>query len=90
MRNYLAIVKKELNTLFVSPIAYVVLAVFFAVSGYFFYIITASIIQRVMEMGVRSQQFGQAAPPIDVPSVILGNFFSVISTWEREYLLLNV
>lgn len=80
MRNYLAIVKKELNTLFVSPIAYVVLAVFFAVSGYFFYIITASIIQRVMEMGVRSQQFGQAAPPIDVPSVILGNFFSVIST----------
>ena len=80
MRNYLAIVKKEMHTLFVSPIAYVVLAVFFTVSGYFFYIITSSIIQRVMEMGFRSQQFGSAPPPIDVPAVILGNFFSVIST----------
>jgi ABC-2 type transport system permease protein len=80
MRNYLAIVKKEMHTLFVSPIAYVVLAVFFAVTGYFFYIITSSIIQRVMEMGFRSQQFGSAPPPIDVPAVILGNFFSVIST----------
>ena len=35
MRNYLAIVKKEMHTLLVSPIAYVVLAVFFAVKGHF-------------------------------------------------------
>lgn len=80
MRNYLAITRKELHSLFVSPIAYVVLAVFFAVSGYFFYIIMSSIVTQVMEMGFRSQQFGMPPQPIDVPSVIMRNFFGILST----------
>lgn len=37
MRNVLAILKKELHSIFVSPIAYVVLMIFLGVSGYFFY-----------------------------------------------------
>ncbi len=37
MRNYWAIVQKELHTLFVSPIAYVVLAAFFLVTGFYFF-----------------------------------------------------
>ncbi len=80
MRNFLAITKKELYTLFVSPVAYVVLAVFFAVSGYFFYIILSNIIEQIMQMAFRSQQFGSSPPPIDVPAVIMQNFFGVIST----------
>lgn len=80
MKNYWAILKKEFRILFVSPIAYAVLAVFYAVGGYFFYIILTFYIQRSMQMMLQSAQFGGAAPPIDVPSMVMTNFFGVIST----------
>ena len=79
MRNYLAIVKKDLHTLFVSPVAYVVLAVFFGLSGFFFNVITEGIIDQVSMMSFQSQQFGQAPEPIDVPALILRNFFGLIT-----------
>jgi len=37
MKNIWAICKKEVNTYFTSPIAYVVIAVFLVLSGFFFY-----------------------------------------------------
>ena len=80
MRNYLAVLKKEFKNLFVSPIAYAILAVFFAVSGYFFYIILTSIIDQVMQMMFQSQQFGGAPPAIDVPNIVMRNFFGLVST----------
>lgn len=80
MRNYVAIVKKELHALFVSMIAYAVLAVFFAVTGYFFYVILRFYVSGALEMALRSQQFGSAPPPIDVPFEIMRNFFGVLST----------
>lgn len=40
MRNVLIIARKELNTFFGSPVAYVVTAFFLLVMGYFFYLIT--------------------------------------------------
>ena len=36
MRNFMAICKKELTSYFYSPIAYVVITIFVAISGYFF------------------------------------------------------
>lgn len=36
MRNFLAIWRKELNSYFYSPIAYVVITIFLVISGYFF------------------------------------------------------
>jgi ABC-2 type transport system permease protein len=80
MRNYLAIVRKELHTLFVSPIAYVVLAVFFLVTSFFFYVILTNVIERVMDQGMMAQQFGGPAPKVDVPAVVMANFFSVLNT----------
>ncbi len=80
MRNFWAIVKKDLLTLFTSPIAYVVLAVFFAVTGYFFFIITTSIIERVMQSMFQAQQFGGPPPPIDVAALISRNYFGILST----------
>lgn len=74
MKNYLAVVEKELRSLFVSPIAYVVLAVFFTVSGYFFFLILSFIIQNAM---MRAQfQPG----PMDVPTQVMQNFLGVLST----------
>jgi ABC-2 type transport system permease protein len=75
MRNALAIIGKELQTLFVSPIAYVVLAVFYGVSGYFFYIILSFYVQQST-----MRQFGSAPLQMDVPSVVMESYFGVMST----------
>ena len=80
MRNYVAIIRKELHTLFVSPIAYVVLAVFFAITGYFFYIILANVIEFVMQRAFQSQQFGQAPPPFDASAAVMRGFLGILST----------
>jgi len=74
MMNYLAIVRKELQCLFVSPIAYVVLAVFFTVSGYFFFLILSVIV----EQSVMRAQF--APGPMDIPTQVMQNFLGVLST----------
>ena len=80
MRNFWAILKKELHALFTSPIAYVVLAVFFAVTGFFFYIITSNIIMYASQQMLRAQQYGGAAPPIDVTTMVVNSYFGVLST----------
>lgn len=75
MRNALAIIGKELQTLFVSPIAYVVMAVFYGVSGYFFYIILSFYVQQST-----MRQFGSAPFQMDIPSVVMESYFGVMST----------
>lgn len=75
MRNYIAIVRKELHTLFVSPIAYVVLAVFYGVSGYFFWVILDWYHQQAA-----MRQYGGAAMPMDVPTMVMGSYLGVMST----------
>ena len=74
MRNYLAIVGKELRSLFVSPVAYVVLAVFFGVSGYFFYIILGFYVEQAS-----MRQFN-APFPMDVPTLVMQSYLGVLST----------
>jgi len=75
MKNFLAIVQKELQTLFVSPIAYVVLAVFYGVSGYFFFIIMSWYVQQSS-----MRQYGGSAMPMDVPTMVIESFLGVLST----------
>ena len=80
MRNYFAIVRKELYILFVSPVAYFVIAVFLAVTGYLFYILIDVYSAQAWQETMRSQQFGSAPPPMDVPFQIMRSFFGVLST----------
>lgn len=75
MRNYFALVGKELNTLFVSPIAYVVLAVFYVVLGYYFYIILSFFVQQSS-----MRQMGPSPFPMDVPGVVMQSYFGFLST----------
>lgn len=58
MRNVLVIYRKELNSYFVSPIAYGLMAFFALVAGFFFYSATAIFVQRGME----SQMMGRSFP----------------------------
>ena len=58
MRNILTIYRKELKSYFASPIAYLLMAVFALIFGYFFYIATAIFVTR----GLESQMMGRGMP----------------------------
>ncbi len=58
MKNVLVICRKELNSYFVSPIAYGLMAFFALVAGFFFCSATAIFVQRGME----SQMMGRGFP----------------------------
>jgi ABC-2 type transport system permease protein len=58
MKNTWVIARKELNSYFVSPIAYGLMAFFALVAGFFFYSATAIFVQRSME----SQMMGRGFP----------------------------
>ena len=58
MRNTWSIFRKELKSYFASPIAYLLLAAFALIFGYFFYAATAIFVARGME----SQMMGRGMP----------------------------
>jgi ABC-2 type transport system permease protein len=58
VRNVWTICRRELYSYFVSPIAWVLLAIFALLSGYFTYLITGYFVQA----SVQSQMTGQSAP----------------------------
>ena len=58
MRNTWTIYRKELKSYFASPIAYLLMAVFALIFGYFFYAATAIFVSR----GLESQMTGQGMP----------------------------
>ena len=60
MRNIWTIVRKELNSYFRSPIAYIVLAVFAVIFGYFFYSIVAIFVRQSMMAAQYAEMYGQS------------------------------
>jgi len=58
VRNTWAIYRKELKSYFASPIAYLLMAAFALIFGYFFYAATAIFVSRGME----SQMMGRSMP----------------------------
>src|SRR5579862_9317133 len=58
MRNVLTICRKEIKAYFVSPIAYLLLALFGLIFGFFFYSATAYFVAA----GMRSQMMGGGGP----------------------------
>lgn len=79
MKNILAIVERELRVYFVSPIAYVVLAVFAILSGIFFSLSLNQWVEFAMISSLQSQQFGGAPQPLDVPGLISQSFMGTLS-----------
>jgi ABC-2 type transport system permease protein len=62
MANILAIFKKELRSYFVSPVAYGVLAIFAAMAGFFFWVIT-SVYQTASLQSMMNPMMGQGLNP---------------------------
>src|ERR1700758_5240806 len=55
MRNVWIICRKELRSYFVSPVAYILLAIFAVIFGFFFWNILGFFVFRGMEMQMRGQ-----------------------------------
>jgi ABC-2 type transport system permease protein len=79
MRNVLAIIERELQAYFISPIAYVVLTIFVFLSGLFFQTILSQVMQYAMAQAMQGAQMGGGATPIDMPGIISQNFLQTMS-----------
>lgn len=79
MRSFWAIYRKEMGHYFVSPIAYIVVGVFLALSGFFFAGILAIFIRQALEAGLQSMRFGGPLQ-MDVPGRVMRNFFAVLGS----------
>ena len=68
--NIIAIYRRELQTYFVSPLAYGIAGIFWFLAGLFFVLILLGpdgILAAVAQLQLRGQQFGVPIPAIDVP-----------------------
>jgi gliding motility-associated transport system permease protein len=79
MRNLYAIYRKEMQHYFTSPVAYIVVAIFLALSGFFFSRIVSVLIAASFEARLGGTQFG-GAPAMDVPGMILQSFLNVLGS----------
>ncbi|MGH7596183.1 MAG: ABC transporter permease subunit [bacterium] len=66
MRNFLAILERELKSYFLSPVAYVVLGFFIVATGLFFYNIINWFDRMSMQSMMMAQQYRQAPQPVNV------------------------
>jgi ABC-2 type transport system permease protein len=80
VRSLWAIYRREMQHYFVSPIAYVVGGVFLGVAGFFFNGILTFMMREAMQMGFQAAQMGGAAPPLNVPGMVVQNFFAVLGS----------
>lgn len=75
-----AIFERELKSYFVSPIAYVIIALFIAVAGIFFYLILSSFVQKCFQVDMYSQQWQQMTPPMNLHEWVTRPFFGNVAT----------
>ncbi len=71
MRSYLAITDRELKSYFVSPIAYIVIALFVLITGIFFYLIISNFVELSFRYTMQAQYYRMAAPKLNVNSMAI-------------------
>jgi len=70
LSNIIAIYRRELQSYFVSPLAYAIAGIFWFITGLFFVMILLGpdgILPGVAALDLQGQQLGVPIPPIDVP-----------------------
>lgn len=77
--NIIAIVQKELKSYFATPFAYIILAVFWLISGFFFVEILLGE-QGIIQQIAVSEQMGIPTDAVDVAYVFLNSFFAVMGS----------
>ncbi|WP_353932693.1 ABC transporter permease [Okeanomitos corallinicola TIOX110] len=87
--NIIAIYRRELQSYFVSPLAYGIAGIFWFISGLFLVMILigpGGILPTIATYDVQGQQFGIPIPPIDVPYEFIRAFLDRIS-WLLLFIL---
>ena len=79
MRNFLAILERELKSYFLSPVAYVVLGFFLIATGLFYYNIVNWFDRMSMQSMMMAQQYRQAPQPINVNMMAIRPLFHNIA-----------
>jgi ABC-2 type transport system permease protein len=74
MKGILAIYRREMNSYFVSPIAYIVIGVFLLATGFFYTRILAGAMQNSMMMAQRGGE-------MDVPMMVIRSFVGLCATF---------
>ena len=93
MRNVWNIFVKEIQSYFVSPIAYVVIALFLLISGVFFYLILSSFIEFAFRATMQAAQFRQPPPIVNVNQMVIRPLFvnmSVITLFMLPMLTMRL
>lgn len=77
--NIWAIFRKELRGYFASPTAYIIAAIFWILSGYFFvYLLLGP--DGILSLVAARDQLGVPTPPVDVPYEFLRSFLGIIGS----------
>jgi ABC-2 type transport system permease protein len=79
MNSLYAIYRKEMGHYFVSPVAYVVVGVFLALSAFFFNYFLSAVMQQALQMQMQEMEMGMH-PNIDVTMEVMRAFFGLLST----------
>lgn len=77
--NIIAIFRRELQSYFASPLAYIIAAVFWLLSGFFFISLLIGPQGIIQEIAAR-EQMGMELPPLDVAYIFITSFFNVMGS----------
>ena len=75
MKKTLAIFDKEFKSFFYSPMAYVVIAVFTALTGVFFYLYLSNFVEAAFMDQIRAQQYRQMPQRFNVNVMLIRPYF---------------
>jgi ABC-2 type transport system permease protein len=75
MKKILAIFEKEFKSFFYSPLAYVVIAFFALLTGYFFYNILSWFVKQIFVATMQAQQYRQMPPKFNINLMLIRNYF---------------
>jgi ABC-2 type transport system permease protein len=75
MKKTIAIFNKELKSFFYSPMAYVVIAVFTALTGVFFYLYLSNFVETAFRSQIMAQQYRQMPQKMNVNLMLIRPYF---------------
>ncbi len=84
MKAISAIFQKEFKSYFYSPIGYVILALFTALTGVFFYLYLSSFVQAIFMDMIRAQQYRMAPQKFNVNLMLIRPYFWNIALISLE------
>ncbi len=75
MKQTYAIFQREFKSFFYSPVAYVILAIFTALTGVFFYLYLSSFVEASIMDAIRAQQYRMAQQKLNVNLMLIRPYF---------------